>query len=123
VTVPRTGNPKIEELIKKSQEILDVLNSGSSTSEKVTKFIQYLEESAEPILKSDGFALTEAQSTLLIETWGMAMEKLPSIVPEIEEERKQVVTQFLKIRRLLENNYDLVAEILRLKDPLGFRTP
>jgi hypothetical protein len=116
-------HPKIKELLEESKKILTELdNPQTPIPQKVVKFIAYLEY-AEPILKSDGSALTEAQITLLIETWSQAIAKLPSIVPTTEAERKQGVTQFLKIRRLLENTYDLLAEILRFKDPLGFRTP
>jgi hypothetical protein len=122
-TLPGTDNPKIDDLIQKTVDILIIL-SGSS-SEKVTKFIQYLEQ-AESILgnkERDRFTLTEDQISFLIQQWGIAMEKLPSTVPANEQERKQAVTQFLKIRRFLENNYDFLTEVLRFKDPLGFRTP
>lgn len=126
VTTPETH--KIDELIGESKKILDVLdNSGIPIAEKTTKFIDYLEKVAEPILKSNGFKLTEAQISLLIEMWSSAMEKLSSAVSSTvlstEAERKQRVTQFLQIRRLLEGVYDLLAEILRFQDPLGLRTP
>lgn len=122
-STPGSGNSKIDELIEKTKAIVNTLSDPAiPAATKVTEWIKYLED-AERILKSDGLDLTEAQINLLIKQWGIAMETLPPLVPATEEERKQFATQFLDIRFLLENNYDLLAEILRLKDPLGFRTP
>lgn len=113
-----TGNDlDIKILINESEELLKNVTA--------KKFIAHLKNAREilKILSSDSVSLTESQIKQLINNWLSGMQKLPNQEPKTEQERKQFVTQSLEIRSLLEDNYDLLAEILRFKDPLGFHTP
>jgi hypothetical protein len=113
---------RIGELLENTDKIIEKIKLSTGFLPIVEEFIDYLAD-AGTVLAENGKDLKENEIVFLIDRWNESINLLQVAPPSSEQERKKSVAKALEVRQLIEEDYDRLAEIIKLQDPLGLRTP